>query len=157
MYRRYTSMDRQGVNPSRFKQTLIRDIIIALLLAGLIVLAIFAIPAMKDQEKEKSITIRNMISEYSEANRGVIALSSYGKETSEAEIRCHLYAIKSLNNLYQAQNGQFLVSDDVLTQCIGYVDDYIRDSAGKGSNLTIIMSDLRSAMDELNNELSRYN
>ena len=157
MYRRYTNMDREGVSPNRFKQTLVRDIIIVLLLAALAVLLIKAIPAFNYQEKEKSLYIRNMISEYSEANRSVIALSSYGKETSEAEIRSHLSAIQALNNMYQAQSGQYLVSEEVIARCIDTVDQYISDSAGKGSNLPIIMSDMRSAMDELNSELSRYN
>ena len=157
MYRRYTNVDREGASPRRFKQTLIRDIIIVLLLAGLTVLLIKAIPAFNYQEKERSLYIRSMISEYSEANRDVIALSSYGKETSEAEIRCHLYSIRTLNNMYQAQTGQYLVSDEVLARCISTVDEYIRDSAGKGSGLPIIMSEMRGAMDELNNELNRYN
>ena len=154
MYRRYTNTDREGASPNRFKQTLVRDIIILVLLAGLVVLLIYAIPALSNQGKERDILIQKIRAEADEATRKMNALSSYGKETAEAEVLSHLYAIRVLNETYMAQEGRLLIPEEDLNACITQINNYIDDSSQSGKNLTIILSDLRNAMDQLNYQLT---
>ena len=120
---------------------------------GLVVLLIYAIPALSNQGKERNTIIQKIRMEADEATRKVNALSSYGKETTEAEVLSHLYAVRVLNETYQAQEGRLLIPEDSVNACITQINSYIDDSSKSGKNLTIILSDLRNAMDQLNDQL----
>ena len=158
MYRRYTNVDREGVSPNRFKQTLIRDIIIVLLLAALVVLLIMAVPNFNYQERERTLYIQRIRAELEDTTRSVNSLGSFGKTTSWqtlAEIRSNLCTIRALNDIYTTERNQSLISGEQVNTCITAVDGYIDDNSEGGRNLTILLMDLRTAMEELNNEMDR--
>ena len=151
MYRRYTNTDREGGIPNRFKQTLIRDIIIVLLLAGLVVLLIKAVPAMKSMEDYKSAYIRRIMAEYSETTD-----LSYENSISLSELRSRLYSIQVLNDLYTAQYKQPLIDEKKVEDCIEAVKENLAEVSKGASNNSLPQTKLREALKELKNELSQF-
>ena len=158
MYRRYTNTDREGSSPNQLKQLRIRNIIILVLLAGLVAGAIYTIPLFRYRNEMKDLYIQTMISEYGSANKTIGQdLGPYKNaktEEARAEIRSNLYAIQILNRLHKSQNGQLLIPENSLKECIGRVDEFL-DAASKGNeDTTVPLSNLRNALNLLNEELN---
>ncbi len=148
MYRRYTNVNREGAPLNQIKQIRIRDVIIVLLLAAVVFLTIRTITDLNSQGEEKTLYIRKINSEYNLATEKMAGLR--GDYTQElAEIRGHLYAIKTLNDMYLIKEKQVLIPDEKLEQCISIIKEYFKDDATGGRNLTTVLSNLRIAMDQL--------
>ena len=106
----------------------------------------------------KDLYIQTMISEYGSANKTIGQdLGPYKNANTEealAEIRSNLYAIQILNRLHKSQNGQLLIPENSLKECIGRVDEFL-DAASKGNeDTTVPLSNLRNALNLLNEELN---
>ena len=127
MYRRYSQMNGQNISLSQIKRNRFRNILIILLAAGLIVLAVFAYPAMKYQKDERAAIIQRMNQECSEASKRTESLSRTGGSESPlilAQIRSNLYAIQTLNEAYSA--GGRLLRDEEVQNILNSVDNYIK-------------------------------
>jgi len=159
MYRRYTNVSTEGSSPNQIKQIRIRDIIIVILLAGLVVLLLRAMPAFRYQDEQRSVYIRKMVSECNEAiENDVKALSRYNSGDSSqtlARIRSHLSAIQALNNVYMTQSKQFLVPEEQMTALVRMVDNYLYDISKGGQNTSVQQTDLSLAMEQLQAELDK--
>ncbi len=159
MYRRYTNVSREGASPNHIKQVRIRDVIILLLLAGLVFMIIRSIPAFSYQGDEKDVYQRKIIAEFNEANQTVREdLGSYksgSDEKSLAQIRSNLCAIKTLNDIFLLQQKKVLISGDLVENCIRLIDKYLDDVAKGGLNTTVNLTDLRSGMQQLEDELGQ--
>ena len=157
MYRRYTNINREGAPLNQIKQIRIRDVIIVVLLAGLVALAIIAFPSFSYQGDERTLYIRKMAQECNTAadkrEQYLKAGSSGDAAQRLAEIRGHLCAIQTLNDMYLLQRKELLIPDDRVNSCIKVVDSYYNDISTGGKNLTVLLTDLRLAMNQLQEEI----
>ena len=80
---------------------------------------------------------------------------SHGDNAQELdEIRSNLYAIKKLNDVYLRKEKQILIPDEIIGGCINIVDEYFKNDAKGGTNLITLLSNLRSAMAQLQETIS---
>ena len=156
MYRRYTNVNREGTSVSQIKRIRIRDAVIFLLAAGLIALAVISVPAMRREKEEKSLYIKKMISECSEAKERVKSLSrNAGADSAQilARIRSHLHGIRTLNETYISRHKTQLVSDDSIRALMDMVDNYL-NYIKKGQDTGEYQTNLQMAVEQLENDLN---
>ena len=128
MYRRYSQMNDQNMSRSQIKRNRIRNILLLLLLAGLITLAVFSIPAMTYRSSERALVIARMNQECREASKRTETLSRTGGSDSEqnlAQIRSNIYAIRTLNEIYSSDEGSLIRGKDI-EDLLNSVDGYLR-------------------------------
>ena len=112
MYRRYTNINREGAPLNQIKQIRIRDVIIVVLLAGLVALAVISFPSFSYQGDERTLYLRKMAQECNtatEKREQYLKAGSSGDAAQKlAEIRGHLCAIQTLNDMYPLQRKELL-------------------------------------------------
>ena len=127
------------------------------LLAGLVALAIISFPSFSYQGDERTLYIRKMAQECNTAiekrEKYLKAASSGDAAQKLAEIRGHLCAIQTLNDMYLLQRKELLIPDDRVSSCIKVVDSYYNDISTGGKNLTVLLTDLRLVMNQLQEEI----
>jgi len=153
MYRRYTNVNREGAPLNQINQIRIRNVIIVVLLAAVVVLTIRTVSEARKQGDERGLYISEINSEY------MLAMDkmnkSHGDNAQELdEIRSNLYAIKKLNDVYLRKEKQILIPDEIIGGCINIVDEYFKNDAKGGTNLKTLLSNLRSAMAQLQETIS---
>ena len=138
----------------------LRDIIIILLLAAMVFLGIRTIGAYRYEGEEKGQYVRKMTAECNDAVQSVEVLSTYnGSKTALtlAKIRSQLSTIQALNDTFNQQRKRLLVSDELISECISIVDRFLDDSSQGGLNQTVVLADLRIAINQLKTELNELN
>ena len=157
MYRRYTQMQGDSLPVTQVKRNRVKNIIILVLAAALIAGAVFVIPMMRREGEEKPLYIQRMQAECSEAAQLVTTLSRYaGADSAEilAQVRSHLYAIRTLNNMYIIQHREALVSEEKMDNLVKKIDDYLYDISKGGQNTSVQQTELNIQMEQLQNELN---
>ena len=156
MYRRYTHVNGEPMSLSAMKRNRIRNLIILVLAAMLIALAIFAFPALRYREDERTLYLQRMQSECDEAIRLTSTLSRNAGADSAAllaRIRSNLYAIRTMNSVYMGQsNGRQFLPEDRLMTLQNTVDRYL-SYLTTGMETGEYQTNLQNALEELRTEL----
>ena len=108
MYRRYSQRNGDGLSLTQMKRNRIKDIVILLLIAAVIAMAVFLVPALREKSEERETYIHRFQVEAEEASRLTTSLSRTAGADSAAilaKIRSNIYAIKKLNEHYRNQQG----------------------------------------------------
>ena len=127
MYRRYSQRNGDGLSLTQMKRNRIKDIVILLLVAAVIAMAVFLIPALREKSEERETYIHRFQVEAEEASRLTTNLSrSAGADSAAilAKVRCNIYAIKKLNEHYSSQAGAPMLSDADLQEILNMIDRY---------------------------------
>ncbi|MGN0747127.1 MAG: hypothetical protein ACI4ML_10665 [Aristaeellaceae bacterium] len=128
MYQHY--MSRKGSSMQPGGNTLfnrIRTALILVLLAAVILLAIFGGRAMSFEAETRSTFVHRMQTECNDALSLTTALSRTAGASSSAtlgKIRSHVYAMDTINQLNVGLGGNYLISNDTFTSLYAIIDDY---------------------------------
>jgi len=130
MYHRYTSRGNNSMNTggSRMRDR-IRTAITLVLLAAVIVLAIFGGQAMSFKAETRTTFVRRMQTECNDALGLTSSLSRTAGANSAAtlgRIRSHVYAMETINQLNVGLDSAsgYLVGNDIFTTLYAVLDDY---------------------------------
>ena len=125
MYRRYSQRGDGTMSLSQINQTRVRNVIILLLLAAVIALLVISIPMMLGKNNSHMLYIQQMQKECKEAYTDTNNLSrTAGADSASilARVRCNIHAMRVINNLNSAENGQTFVEDEKLQNLLNNVD-----------------------------------
>ena len=128
MYQHY--MSRKGSSMQTGGNTLfnrVRNALILVLLAAVILLAIFGGRAISFEAETRSTFIHRMQTECNDAVSLTTALSRTAGASSSAtlgKIRSHVYAMDTINQLNVGLGGSYLISNDTFTSLYAIIDDY---------------------------------
>ncbi len=128
MYRRYTNRNEAGLPRSGKLHSRIRDAVILLLAAAVVVLCVLGIPAMQARRDQRVQMIQRIQAECDEALRQTSSLSrSAGADSTAilARIRSSVYAIRTTNSLCSSFGYGWLVEDTTLQSIQESVDRYL--------------------------------
>ena len=156
MYRRYSQVQGEGMSRSQRKGNLIRNAIIFLLTAALIVLGIFSFTTFQQNGENKQVMISRILKEYREAETECKKLSRTGGEVnipSLSKIRGNVQTIRALNDIYPKDKGKNLVSEETLTNILNAIDKYFTDSSQSGINTGAIVDQIMGYITSLKLEL----
>ena len=151
MYRRYSQRNGEGLSLTQIKRNRIKDVVILLLLAAVIAMAVFLVPALRTKNEERDIYINRFRIEAEEASRLTNSLSrNAGADSAEilSKIRCNIYAIKKLNEHYSSQHGAPLLSDADLQEVINMIDRYLA-ALTTGTTTGTYQTDLQATIDQM--------
>lgn len=128
MYQRYTSRAQGGLqNGSRSLGNRIRNIMLAVLLVAVIVLAIVGGRAMSYQSEARTTYVRRIQTECNSALTLTPSLSRTAGASSAAtlsKIRSYIYAMDTINQLNMGQEGSYLVDTAHFTNLYSIIDEY---------------------------------
>lgn len=128
MYQHY--MSRKGGSMQSGSNTLlnrVRNALILVLLAAVILLAVFGGRAISFEAETRSTFIQRMQTECNDAVSLTTALSRTAGASSSAtlgKIRSHVYAMDAINQLNVGLGGNYLISNDIFTSLYAIIDDY---------------------------------
>ena len=128
MYQHY--MSRKGSSMQSGGNTMfnrLRNALILVLLAAVILLAIFGGRAISFETETRSTFVHRMQTECNYAVSLVTALSRTAGASSSAtlgKIRSHVYAMDTINQLNVGLGGDYLISNDTFTSLYAIIDDY---------------------------------
>ena len=128
MYQHY--MSRKGGSMQSGGNTLlnrVRNALILVLLAAVILLAVFGGRAISFEAETRSTFIQRMQTECNDAVSLTTALSRTAGASSSAtlgKIRSHVYAMDAINQLNVGLGGNYLISNDIFTSLYAIIDDY---------------------------------
>ncbi|MGN1021175.1 MAG: hypothetical protein ACI4O7_12480 [Aristaeellaceae bacterium] len=128
MYQHYMSRKGSSMQPSG--NTLlnrVRSVLILVLLAAVILLAVFGGKAMSFEAETRSTFLQRMQTECNDAVSLTTALSRTAGASSSAtlsKIRSHVYAMDTINQLNVGLGGDYLISNDTFTNLYAIIDDY---------------------------------
>ena len=128
MYQHY--MSRKGSSMQTGGNTVfnrVRNALILVLLAAVILLAIFGGRAISFEAETRSTFIHRMQTECNDAVSLTTALSRTAGASSSAtlgKIRSHVYAMDTINQLNVGLGGSYLISNDTFTSLYAIIDDY---------------------------------
>ena len=128
MYQHY--MSRKGSSMQTGGNTMfsrVRNALILVLLAAVILLAIFGGRAISFEAETRSTFIHRMQTECNDAVSLATALSRTAGASSSAtlgKIRSHVYAMDTINQLNVGLGGDYLISNDTFTSLYAIIDDY---------------------------------
>jgi len=130
MYRRYSDVNPGGANISQLRKNRMKNVVIVVLAAALIVLFAFSYRTLFNPGETRSLYIQRMQTEMSDAIYQTTTLSrSAGADSSAilARIRSNLHAIRMINELSIGQSGPSgaLLREETLDELIGDVDKYL--------------------------------
>ena len=128
MYRRYSRGGEEIGPRPRSHWNRIKSILIILLLAALLALSFFAIPAFRNQGEIRTLFVQRVQSECDEALRQTSTLShNAGRDSAAilARIRSCVYVIRTANELCAASGNGSLLPDDELLALQDEVDRYL--------------------------------
>ena len=97
------------------------------LLAAVILLAVFGGRAISFEAETRSTFIQRMQTECNDAVSLTTALSRTAGASSSAtlgKIRSHVYAMDAINQLNVGLGGNYLISNDIFTSLYAIIDDY---------------------------------
>ena len=160
MYRRYTQIQGENVSISQMKRNRIKNIVILVLVAALVAAAVIAVPMMQRRGEERPLYIERMQAECGETVQYVTSLSRYaGADSAQilAQIRSHLFSIRTLNNMYMLQNKESLIPMEQIDALLKMVDDYLYDLSKGGQNTAVQQTELNGAVEQLKNDLDALN
>jgi hypothetical protein len=106
----------------------IRNIIILLLLAAVIALLIISIPMMLGKNSTHMLYIQQMQKECKEAYADTSTLSrTAGADSASilSRVRSNIHAMRVINGLNSAENGQPFVEDEKLQNLLSNVDRFL--------------------------------
>ena len=144
---------------AQIKRSRFKDLIILLLVAALAASLIVGIPAFTKMGDVRGEYIQQMQKECSEALDKASRLSRTDGSDYRSDltkILSNLYAIRSINNLYNSLNGKTLVSTDQLQTLLNTVDRYMSD-INTGLVTGINQTNLQNALEELQQALNELN
>lgn len=151
MYRRYSQRNDDSLSLTQMKRNRIKDIVILLLAAAVIAMAVFMIPAIREQNEERETYIRRFQVEAEEASRQTNSLSrTAGADSASilARIRSNIYAVKKLNEHYSSQHGAPLLADPDLQEMVNMIDRYLA-ALTTGITTGTYQTDLQATIDQL--------
>ena len=128
MYQHY--MSRKGSSMQSGGNTMfnrLRNALILVLLAAVILLAIFGGRAISFEAETRSTFVHRMQTECNDAVSLVTALSRTAGASSSAtlgKIRSHVYAMDTINQLNVGLGGDYLISNDTFPSLYAIIDDY---------------------------------
>lgn len=128
MYQHY--MSRKGSSMQSGGNTMfnrLRNALILVLLAAVILLGIFGGRAISFETETRSTFVHRMQTECNDAVSLVTALSRTAGASSSAtlgKIRSHVYAMDTINQLNVGLGGDYLISNDTFTSLYAIIDDY---------------------------------
>ena len=128
MYQHY--MSRKGSSMQSGGNTMVnrlRNALILVLLAAVILLGIFGGRAISFETETRSTFVHRMQTECNDAVSLVTALSRTAGASSSAtlgKIRSHVYAMDTINQLNVGLGGDYLISNDTFTSLYAIIDDY---------------------------------
>ena len=105
----------------------VRNALILVLLAAVILLAVFGGRAISFEAETRSTFIQRMQTECNDAVSLTTALSRTAGASSSAtlgKIRSHVYAMDAINQLNVGLGGNYLISNDIFTSLYAIIDDY---------------------------------
>ena len=128
MYQHYMSRKGSSMQPSgNSLLNRVRNALILVLLAAVILLAIFGGRAISFEAETRSTFIHRMQTECNDAVSLATALSRTAGASSSAtlgKIRSHVYAMDTINQLNVGLGGDYLISNDTFTSLYAIIDDY---------------------------------
>lgn len=128
MYQHYMSRKGSSMQPSSNSLlNRVRTTLILVLLAAVILLAIFGGRAISFEAETRSTFVHRMQTECNDAVSLVTALSRTAGASSSAtlgKIRSHVYAMDTINQLNVGLGGDYLISNDTFTSLYAIIDDY---------------------------------
>ena len=151
MYRRYSQRNGDNLSLTQMKMSRIKDIVILLLVAALIAMAVFLIPALREKSEERGTYIHRFHVEAEEASRLTTSLSRTAGADSAAilaKIRSNIYAIRKLNELYSMRHGAPLLSEADLQEVVNMIDRYLA-ALTTGTATGPYQTDLQLTVDQI--------
>ena len=127
MYQHYMSRKGSMQPSSNSLLNRVRTALILVLLAAVILLAIFGGRAISFEAETRSTFVHRMQTECNDAVSLVTALSRTAGASSSAtlgKIRSHVYAMDTINQLNVGLGGDYLISNDTFTSLYAIIDDY---------------------------------
>lgn len=128
MYQHYMSRKGSSMQPSgNSLLNRVRNALILVLLAAVILLAIFGGRAISIETETRSTFVHRMQTECNDAVSLVTALSRTAGASSSAtlgKIRSHVYAMDTINQLNVGLGGDYLIGNDTFTSLYAIIDDY---------------------------------
>lgn len=128
MYQHYMSRKGSSMQPSSNSLlNRVRTALILVLLAAVILLAIFGGRAISFAAETRSTFVHRMQTECNDAVSLVTALSRTAGASSSStlgKIRSHVYAMDTINQLNVGLGGDYLISNDTFTSLYAIIDDY---------------------------------
>ena len=128
MYRRYSQRGDGTMSLSQINHNRIRNVIILLLLAAVIALLIISVPMMLSKNNAYMLYIQQMQKECKEAYTDTTNLSrTAGADSASilSRVRSNIHAMRVINNLNSAENGQPFVEDGKLQILLNDVDRFL--------------------------------
>ena len=159
MYRRYSQTGEGAAGSSRRFRNRLKNLLIILLLLALIGLSIWAVPALRDRESNRSSLIQRIQTECGEAIRQTSTLSrNAGADSASilARVRSNVYAIRTLNALGNSSGFGYLVSEESVMTIQNLVDRYLTYIT-TGMDTGEYQTSLQNALTELQNAVQSLN
>lgn len=135
----------------------VKNILILLLVAALAVSLILGVPAMQSIQKYQHDVISRMAADCGDAQFIVTHLSNTGSSSTYAQlarIRSAVYAIDVLNQSYTTLPGaKDIVSKQLLSDVYTQIDNYYTALISSSTNTSILLNDLTTALQNLQEAL----
>ncbi len=157
------NMRRRGTNriyvDKRGRGSRIQTAVILVLLAALIVLAVYALPALRIRQQEEELIRSRMLAECDLAVTRVQRLSRTAGSNSTsmvAEIRSYIYAMDTLNEIHANLTGERLLDGTLFTNMYALIESYsaqLLTGSDTGANQTAIadaIGNISSLVEALN-------
>ena len=157
MYRRYSQTGDAPINSSQRFRNRLKNAIILLLVLALAALSVWAFPAVRNREGNRTGLVQRVQAECGEAIRQTATLSRNAGADSAAilaRIRSNVYAIRVINALGNASGFGFLVSEESVMSIQNLVDRYL-SYITTGMDTGEYQTNLQNALSELQTDLER--
>ena len=128
MYRRYSQAGDGNMTISQVNRNRVKNGLILLLLIALGAVLFITLPVMKNQSETRDLYIQKIRSELDDALLQTKTLSRNAGADSAAilsKIRCNIYTIRALNEVYAKSGGKQLLDDDRLQTIQNTLDRYL--------------------------------
>lgn len=124
MYGRYSNIGKNNMTVDQVNRNRLKTAAILVLAIALIVMAAVSIPALRSKNDSRELFIHQMQNECDEAVALANKLSRTGGTPTAgqlSQIRCNLYAIRSINVL-SGQDGVRMLDENEISELISQVD-----------------------------------
>ena len=157
MYRRYSQVGDGNMSLSQINRNRIRNVLILLLLAAVVALLVLSIPMLQGKSNSHKLYIQQLQKECKEAYTDTALLSrTAGADSAQilARVRCNIHAMRVVNNLNSAENGQPFVADEKLQDLLNHVDRFLgvlSTGMATGEQATALQNALTELQDIVSN------
>lgn len=153
MYRHYAQGGRPTLSVGEKNRNRAKNLLIAILVTVLVVLAVYGIPAIMSNRDMRTVYIRRMLSECEEAQRQTNSLSrnaGAGSSAILAKVRSNVYAIAVLNQMSTSLRGNTgpLISETVLDELKNSIDLFLNDLR-TGMDTGDSVTDLQNSLNQV--------